>query len=171
MSNNTYLLDANVFITAYRQYYGFDIAPSFWQMLQKFGDSKQVVSLKIVKNELCPSKKIVDKDALQQWIEDDFTCEFHAFQEKEVIQTFGQLVNSIENSTVYSDAAKEEVSLGKIADPWLVSYAKVHDYTLVTLEVYNPDIKRKVPMPNMCKLLGVKYINTFDMIRQLKQTF
>lgn len=57
MSNNTYLLDANVFITAYRQYYGFDIAPSFWQMLQKFGDSKQVVSLKIVKNELCPSKR------------------------------------------------------------------------------------------------------------------
>lgn len=36
-----FLLDANVFIEAYRRYYSFDIAPSFWELLEKFAKNEK----------------------------------------------------------------------------------------------------------------------------------
>ena len=34
MSNVTFLMDANAFITPYQQYYPFDLAPIFWANLK-----------------------------------------------------------------------------------------------------------------------------------------
>ncbi|MER3425446.1 MAG: DUF4411 domain-containing protein, partial [Nitrospiraceae bacterium] len=53
------------------------------------------------------------------------------------------------------------------ADGWLVADAKVNSCVVVTQEVFDPVIKRKVPIPNMCQALSVPYIDTFDMMRRL----
>lgn len=39
-----YIIDSNVFITAYRQIYPFDIAPSFWdQLIDKAADKMIII--------------------------------------------------------------------------------------------------------------------------------
>ena len=58
-----------------------------------------------------------------------------------------------------------------VADGWLVAYAQAHNLTLVTQEVRNPDIKKRVPIPNVCEQFNVNFINTFDMLRQLGVRF
>ena len=61
--------------------------------------------------------------------------------------------------------AKTEFASG--ADGWLIAYAKVNDCVLVTQEVLRPNVKNKVPIPNVCRAFSVPYIDTFEMIRAL----
>ncbi|HIF9096013.1 TPA: DUF4411 family protein [Photobacterium damselae] len=43
--------------------------------------------------------------------------------------------------------------------------------TVVTQEVYKPDIKKKIHIPNVCKILDVPYMNTFQMLHELQARF
>ena len=61
--------------------------------------------------------------------------------------------------------AKDEFSRG--ADGWLVAYARAHDCTLVTLETYQQNARRRVPLPNVCDQFGVARMNTFEMLGEL----
>jgi len=54
------------------------------------------------------------------------------------------------------------------ADTWLIAFAKTHNYTIVTNESLNPEIKKKIPIPNVCIHYNIQYVNIFDMLRKLK---
>lgn len=41
-SNYTFVMDTNVFIEAYKRYYSFDIAPSFWNALVQHAESGRI---------------------------------------------------------------------------------------------------------------------------------
>lgn len=58
-----YLIDANVFITAYRQLYPFDLAPSFWEQLVEKA-SYRIVIIEKVEKEIRKGK-----DLLLEWYE------------------------------------------------------------------------------------------------------
>lgn len=68
----------------------------------------------------------------------------------------------------FIDAAKEEFAT--VADAWLIAHAHAMGATVVTLEVFNPDIKKKIPIPNVCREFGVEAIDTFEMMRRLGMT-
>jgi hypothetical protein len=53
----------------------------------------------------------------------------------------------------------------------MVAYAKANGLAVVTHEEYAPDVRRKVPIPNVCIEFGVEYVNTFEMLRDLKVQF
>jgi hypothetical protein len=55
------------------------------------------------------------------------------------------------------------------ADPWLIAFAMIDLklYTIVTFEKYHPDMKRKIPIPNVCKDFKVSYTDLFEMLRNL----
>lgn len=69
----------------------------------------------------------------------------------------------------FSPQAKDEFSRG--ADGWLIAYAKVHDAILVTLETYQQNVRRRVPIPNVCYQFGVARVDTFEMLRKLNVRF
>ena len=55
--------------------------------------------------------------------------------------------------------------------PWLIATAMATGATIVTQEVYKPDIKRKIHIPNVCKLLEEPYMDTFEMLHDLEAKF
>jgi len=69
----------------------------------------------------------------------------------------------------FSDAAKADFANG--ADGWLVAFAKSKGRIVVTHEVLDPNIRRKVPIPNVCNAFGVNYVDTFAMLRELGVRF
>ena len=71
----------------------------------------------------------------------------------------------VQGQDQFSDAAKADFARG--ADGWLVAYAKAKGCIVVTLETINLDIKRKVPIPNVCQAFGVQFVDTFEMLRRL----
>ena len=73
-----------------------------------------------------------------------------------------------ENSRLQPQAIEE---FARVADAWLAAYAKVNNNVVVTHEVHNVDAKKRVPLPNVCQQFGVKYYDTFAMLRTLEVRF
>lgn len=144
----TYILDANVFIEASRRYYAFDLAPRFWQSLLHHAANGRVRSIDRVQQELERGK-----DELAKWVEDNFSHAFGSTDETDVIQSFSEIMTWVQAQSQFSEAAKADFANG--ADGWLVAYAKVGGFVVVTQEVPAPDAKRKVPIPNVCQSFGV----------------
>ncbi|MGH1979252.1 DUF4411 family protein [Rothia sp. L_38] len=49
----------------------------------------------------------------------------------------------------------------------MVAFAVAHDHTVLTHEQPSPGAKKRVLIPNVCDAFGVRYADTFQMIRAL----
>ncbi len=156
-----FLLDSNVFIQASRRYYGFDICPGFWVALVRQHRENRIFSIDHVKTEITK-----DKDKLKKWAlskaPDTF---FKKTNEESVINLFGKIVQWVQRKPQYKPEAKAEFA--QVADGWLIAYAKTNGLIVVTHEIYTPDVKIKVPIPNVCREFEVEYVDTFKMLREL----
>lgn len=158
IQESAFVLDANVLIDAKNRYYAFDLAPGFWASLIKLARTGEILSIDYIRDELAKGN-----DLLAQWAINDF---FHAFistNEVDVIECYREIMIWVQGQDQFSDAAKAEFA--RVADGWLLAYAKAKGCIVVTLEVIKPDAKAKVPIPNVCQALEVKFVNTFDMLR------
>ncbi len=160
MNGLPYLLDANVFITAKNFYYAFDLAPGFWDSLATNAANGNILSIDYVKREL-----EAHQDNLKDWIINNFVIAFNSTNDNAVIQSYTNVINWVQNQNQFTDAAKADFARG--ADGWLVAYAMAKGGIVVTLEILNLNIRRKVPIPNVCQQFGVQFVDTFEMLRQL----
>ncbi len=69
----------------------------------------------------------------------------------------------------YHKNAIDDFLAANLADPWLVAFTLDKEITIVTYEKSEPTIKRKIKIPEVCNQFGVRYINTIDMLRELKE--
>ncbi|CUQ65937.1 PIN domain protein [Candidatus Nitrospira inopinata] len=160
----TYVLDANVFIQAARRYYSFDVVPGFWDSLEQQAANGHLRSIDRVKQELGRGK-----DKLAAWAKSNFNDAFVSTDKDDVIRAYGEVMAWVRAQSQFSDAAKADFASG--ADGWLVAYAKAKGCVVVTEEVWNPSIKRKVPIPNVCQAFDVPFVDTFEMLRRLGVRF
>jgi hypothetical protein len=156
-----YVLDANVYINAHRDYYSFDLNRSFWNHLIEGAKTGQVVSIDRVKLEL----KSEREDSLWDWACNECDIAFASTARPDVTYHYGKIVSWVQQAD-FTDHAKQEFA--KCADGWLIAYAKAAGHVVVTHESYEQFRKNRVKIPNVCKQFGVRYINTFEMLRELK---
>lgn len=165
MPDVKYALDANVFIESANRYYAFDLVPAFWDSLISHASGGQVRSIDRVQGE-CSRMK----NELANWVGNDFSNAFDSTDEPEIVQKFGEIMNWVNNQDQFNDAAKADFASG--ADGWLMAFAIVKDYVVVTHEVYSRYAKARVPIPNVCKAFDdKKCIDTFAMLRELGVQF
>jgi hypothetical protein len=160
MAGRVFVLDANVFIQAHRRYYAFDLAPRFWTGLAEHAATGQVESIDRVKSELEQGK-----DELAVWACGAFVRAFASTDEESVTRAFGSIMNWVSQQRQFSDAAKAEFAQG--ADGWLVAYAQAKGRVVVTHEVLDLNVRKKVPIPNICQAFAVPWVDTFAMMREL----
>ena len=156
-----YLLDANILIRAYRSVYPMDIMPSFWESLLAKAKDGTFALLDLIEDEL-----LVKEDQLSEWLtrnRDDIEI-LYSFEPK-VIDAYGEIINDVINDSQYNPSAK--TAFADSVNSWLITYAYANGYTIVTEEKYNPQIKRKVQIPNVCKKFGVRCINTIEFLREV----
>ena len=154
-----FVLDANVFINAHRLYYAFDIVPCFWSVLVELARKGLIASIDRVKDELQKND-----DPLKKWALSEFDHWFLSTNTEEVLDSYGQLMVWSFGNPHYEDVAKHQFA--DEADSWLVAFAKAYNYIVVTHEQPNHSPK-KIKIPNACKAMGVRYMNTFEMLRKL----
>jgi hypothetical protein len=165
-SDRTFLLDANVFIEAKRRYYAFDLCPGFWEcLIWHHNGASQIQSIDRIKRELERGG-----DDLKDWVASAMpsTC-FASTNDTPVVDEYGRIISWVQRQAQFYPEAKGEFAAS--ADGWLIAYAKVNKLVLVTHEVFAPEARRKVPMPNVCEAFRVAYVNTFDMLRELEASF
>ena len=168
-----YLLDANVLITAHDNYYAIDRIPQFWEWIiyhAKQGQIKMPFEMISEVKVGQPNRGVANQDdELLRWLR------------RNNHETQLLLDASADQKTV-SAVLKEDYELpqpsldelNKIRkDPLLISYALTHvNTTIVTLEAKQENAtdtmkrhKRKIPF--VCRKLGIRCIDTFDLIREL----
>lgn len=153
-----YVLDSNTFIDAKNRYYGFDIAPSFWNKLIENSPGK-ILTIKPIESEI-----MAGHDELSSWFEDNYAIHTYSVDATEVQQAFAKISEHVTQNVQYKDSEKAHF-LSK-ADPWIIAYAYVNNCVVVTHEILAPGSK-KVKIPDVCQFLNVQYINVFEMLREL----
>ena len=161
---HVFLIDANVLIAAHRSYYAFDICPGFWEAVKSGHAAGRIFSIQHIKAELEKGK-----DALTDWINKELPQEFFINDSSAAIaKEFGPMMEWVKAGNFHPSAMAK---FATDADGWLVAAAKQTGHYLVTHETRKPEAKASVPMPNLCDEFGVRYCNSFDMLRFLGRSF
>lgn len=151
-----YLLDANVFIEARRRYYGLDFCPAFWDWLIAANGRGAVYSIERIREQL-----IGAGDELSDWVR-ALPQEFFFPADAATLTSLAAVVEWSRRQSFRQSAI---ALFADDADAYLVAHAHAHGHTVVTLEQPSDGV-RLVKIPNACVGLGVKYINTFELLRR-----
>ena len=162
-----FVLDANVFIEANRTYYSMDLCPGFWDCLLLHFRGGGLLSIDKVSDELLDmsNRKDEDPDALYHWTKAAPGGLFVSSREQSVVDAYGDIIAWVYSRPQFLQGAKDDFA--RKADGWLVAYAKTHNLMLVTQEVFDQNIRKRVPIPNVCQQFTIPYLNTFEMLRQV----
>ena len=158
-----FVLDSNVFIQAYNDYYSMDLVPAFWDFLTEANQSGKIYSIDRVYLEL-----EAKDDALFEWAKNNLSI-FVPSTGADVAAVYSDMVNWVQNSQHFTDPAKHKFA--RVADGWLTSYAKIHGDVVVTMETYNAKTRADVKIPNLCEQYDIPWTNTFGMLRRLGARF
>src|SRR3954471_18854780 len=116
----SWVLDANIFITAGQTYYGFDQCPGFWVALVRQHASRRVVSIDRIKAEL-----VTMDDRLKDWAKNAAPSTFFkGSADQNVVNAYAVMVNWVQGQPQFTPEAKAEFAT--VADGWVIAYAKVN---------------------------------------------
>ena len=150
-------------IAAYRNYYAPHLCPGFWECLEHHLGNGRLLVIDKVQDE------ITYPPGLKRWVRQATDGVLATTAARPVVQWYAQIIRWVAGQPQYAKAAVDE--FGRVADGWLVAYAKANSAVLVTHEVFDPNIKKKVPLPNVCDEFGVNNVDTFGMLHELEARF
>jgi hypothetical protein len=156
-----YLLDANVFIEAKNRYYGLDFCPAYWDWLIAENAAGRVFSIEKVGDEVQAIQ-----DSLATWAATR-GAGFFLRPDPALLLSLG-VVSAWATSQRYEPVAVS--TFLQAADYYLVAYAHAHQHVVVTQEVPSTSTK-KIKIPEPCIGLGIKCVNTFEMLRNSQARF
>lgn len=161
-----YILDANVFIQAKRFMYPFDVFPGFWDWLEQEYVNRKIISIKPIYLEL-----VAGNDDLSQWAKDrKDNGWFIDVDDSETQKNYGAVASwAVDPANSFKQSAYEDFL--NVADSWLIARAITDNATIVTHEVYDQNCKKRILIPNACKMFGIPYINTLELIRKTGAVF
>jgi len=161
-----YLMDANTFITAKDQYYQIERFPEFWEWIIHQGTQHQVKIPKEIFDEINGSRQSAEnQDELAKWTKEHSVKSYLLHTEA----LDPALVNRVITQGYLSHPTESDlIQMGR--DPFLIAYAlkDPENRIVVTTEVSKPSKKgANRHVPDVCKDLGVKCCNTFQLLQSL----
>ena len=151
----TYLLDANVLITAQRDYYPMDCVPQFWDWIAHHAKGDRIKIPRPIWDEITPH----DSD-LETWMKD---------HKRDLIldpDDSDKLIQKVFDAYAPNLNVTEIEKIGK--DPFLIAAAKYYRATVVSKEGSKPSATRaNRKIPDICGRLQIKCITDYQLIRDL----
>ena len=152
-------IDTNVLIQARNGPYGFEIAPAFWTSLDELSNRGQIRCSSLVYDELVAGVQ----DDLAMWIRDRRRTGLVVEPNSAVQVALREIADYVKSNFPANRAA----TFLRGADPWGIAHGLVSGGTVVTQETRVPAKSTKVKIPNVCDEFGVRWINTYQMLREL----
>lgn len=160
-----YLLDANVFIEAKNFYYRFETFPAFWGWLDSEQERGNLSSIRPIIEELAKGN-----DELSQWAKARRGTDWYGSVDDVQTQHHVQEIAEWVVGESFTEPARDKFLSG--GDPWLIAKARTIGAAVVTHEsLFDPKIKKKVKIPNVCEAFDVEYIDTFELLNRLRAKF
>lgn len=164
-SASVFVIDTSALTQAVRSYYAHDICPGFWDCLAYHVQEGRIVIVDKVK------KEIVDGTGPpQDWLRDDIDrTHIASTKEESVAILYGQLINWVQGNPQFMETAKAEFA--SVADGWVIAYAKSKGLAVVSQETYAAEIRKRVPIPNVCRQFDIPHYDLFQLLRTLGARF
>ena len=151
----SYLLDADVLISAKRLYYGFDFCPAFWDWIIEKNKDQRVFSVEKVGDEVLGSG-----DELTEWAKERGEG-FFLKPDESTFPSFAVLSAWVTGRKYEQSAISTFL---QAADYYLVAQAHAKRHIVVTREVPSGST-RKIKIPDAAIGVGVKCMTPFEMLR------
>lgn len=169
INNGKYLLDSNSFIRPSRSYYKLNIVPSYWKWLSNQQGAGLVIP-KIVFNELNQGQ-----DPLSLWVQSNLKgIVFKDYEQSlKFWNVYSAIINFVQTSGYYRNPGIDEWMKQTKADPQIIAIAKVYGLKIVTFEQSAGKLNKKNPVkkepkiPDVAKQFEVKYIDLFQLEKEL----
>ncbi len=159
-----YIIDTSSLTQAFRTYYSFEIAPSFWDFLEtQFGNGS------ITTNDKVFEEIKLGKDKLFEWIARPNLKSklINTKNETKIIRHYAHLMQWADSQTQYKSSAKERFAEFNNADAWVIACGLEYDLTIVSMEVTAPQSKREIKIPDVCEAFSINHIDTFTFLSEL----
>ena len=140
------------------------MAPAFWRQLVEKG-GRRIILIDKVREEI-----LRNEDQLSDWLrekENNFTI--MKINKLPIINNYRKIITNTKENQQYYETAK--IEFAKIADSWLCAYGLASGDIIVTEEKYEPNIKKNIKIPNVCKEFDIQYINLLQLMRELDIRF
>jgi hypothetical protein len=152
-----YLIDSDVFIDSKNRHYGFDIAPGFWDWLQRSHEQGRLFTVR-----RCYDEVVDTGDELSDWMKGrpaGFALQ-PTTEDQPALQRVSQWAMGLNRRP---GVAANWLSVG---DYFLVAQALTRGFTVVTNEQPRPDAIKSIKIPDACDAMGVPWMGPFEMLRQ-----
>ena len=158
-----YIFDTSSLTQAFRMYYSFDIAPSFWEFLKQQFNGSLIASNDKVYDEIMKGN-----DDLAAWLKTEVGKSnfIDTKTEPGILNHYGNLMNWAATHTVYNNNATADFADFENADPWIIACAMDKELTVVSQEVSAPLSQRIIKLPDACIHFDVRHIDTFTFLRE-----
>lgn len=164
-----FCMDANTFIEAWHRTYKHKVFPALYrQMKKKLPDN--IIIIKSIYDEIEPvsgaisDQKLRDEHPVRFWLQKTLSIPETPLNEKVRSKSLA-LMNKYETAPgeTSKGASKQDIDL--------ISYASIHDKTVVTQEAeqkQKPGKKSNYKIPLICKIEKVRCINFITLLEKLK---
>lgn len=167
-----YLLDSNSFMMPARNYYNFNILPTYWNKLLQFANKyNNLYVLSVVENEINAGR---DTDPLKLWFTQNgsYFKKIQHSNDSAIIKKYAEIMQYIQQCGFYNTKGLSNWADIKIADPWLIAAAIVYDLSIVTFEVRDGNLSSKnqtgkIKIPNVADHFGVDTLNLYAMMQEM----
>jgi Domain of unknown function (DUF4411) len=168
MSDVRYLFDANSLIEAKNFYYNPEFNEAFWEWLLIANQNNVLFTIDKVIYEL--TTKSTKQDYLKSYMQQNEAQLALKSNDNNCVAKYGELqVWANEVWTLNKDKRKatkalEEFADIEIADCWLIAYASVHGFEIITNETPAPSSATKVKIPDAATAFGVKTVRLHEVL-------
>lgn len=154
-----YWLDADVFITPNRQgFYSLDLAPSYWEMLEKKASDGILASPMRVYQELADHG-----DNLSAWAINRRDSGLFVAEDQDVQAAMTRVADYVVQN--YQGHKAQEFLGG--ADPWVIAHALSDNSIVVTYESRVNMASQTPKVPNVAQAFQVRTVNLYRMLQTL----
>ncbi len=158
-----YILDTSCITQAFRTYYSFDIAPSFWKFLNNQFEKGIITTNDKVFEELKRGK-----DELYEWAKANVKEKMlMTNNDSEILKHYAHLMQWSDNQTGYNRSARNLFAEFENADAWVISCAMKDSLIVVSQEVSASTSKTVIKIPDVCAAFSIKHIDIFKFLKEI----
>lgn len=156
----SFIIDTSCLTQAFRVYYPFDIAPSFWKFIKDGIVSGDFIIIDRVHAEIFRGN-----DDLKKWLVTEIPSASILHCDVATMAHYGSIMQWGNNHSQYNYNAKMDFSEFDNADPFVVASAKTHTASVVSQEISAPASVKNIKLPDVCSSFSVHHIDTFSFLR------
>lgn len=162
-----FLFDSDSLIVAKNSYYAPEFSAAFWDWIVTGNQNSVLYTIDKVISEF---KNGNEKDYLRKFAEEHDEALALNTTDNDCLLRYGEI--QVWANTVWSNGkdkgktrkALEVFAKETIADPWLIAYASVHGFCIVSNEKPAPESQTSVKLPDVANAFGVKVVKLHEVL-------